>query len=83
MLPCYHGQLSERKLEGLSNTFLVRQSVVEEKFIVSKVDDRKKMSHYLVPTTSKAGDPMEDVRRLIAANNFGHPHLYHEASKDH
>ena len=66
-----------------SNTFLVRQSVVEEKFIVSKVDDRKKMSHYLVPTSSEAGDPMEDVRRLIAANNFGHPHLYHEASKDH
>ena len=85
MLPCYHGQLSgsgaERKLEGLSNTFLVRQSVVEEKFIVSKVDDRKKMSHYLVPTTSEAGDPMEDVRRLIAANNFGHPHLCHEGSK--
>ena len=82
MLPCYHGQLSgsgaERKLEGLSNTFLVRQSVVEEKFIVSKVDDRKKMSHYLVPTTSEAGDPMEDVRRLIAANNFGHPHLCQE-----
>ena len=24
------------------------------------------------PTTSEAGDPMEDVRRLIAANNFGH-----------
>ena len=81
MLPCYHGQLSgseaERKLEGLSNTFLVRQSVVEKKFIVSKVDDRKKISHYLVPTTSEAGDQMEDVRRLIATNSFGHPHLHH------
>ena len=85
MLPCYHGQLSgseaERKLEGLSNTFLVRQSVVEKKFIVSKVDDRKKISHYLVPTTSEAGDQMEDVRRLIATNSFGHPHLHHEGSK--
>ena len=65
MLPCYHGQLSgseaERKLEGLSNTFLVRQSVVEEKFIVSKVDDRKRMYNFGHPHLCHEGsETIED-----------------------
>ena len=44
-----------------SNTFLVRQSVVEEKFIVSKVDDRKRMYNFGHPHLCHEGsETIED-----------------------
>ena len=83
MLPCYHGQLcsddAERILEGLSNSFLVRQSVVNMKTIISAVNSKGKVSHWLVPSSNQDISD-QDIQRIVAANDFGHPVMCQEDS---
>ena len=83
MLPCYHGQLcsddAERILEGLSNSFLVRQSVVNMKTIISAVNSKGKVSHWLVPSSNQEISD-QDIQRIVAANDFGHPVMCQEDS---
>ena len=87
MLPCYHGQLcsadAERILEGLSNSFLVRQSVVNMKTIISAVKSKGKVSHWLVPSSKQdISDQLEDIQRMVDANDFGHPVVCQEDSSE-
>ena len=87
MLPCYHGQLcsadAERILEGLSNSFLVRQSVVNMKTIISAVNSKGKVSHWLVPSSKQdISDQLEDIQRMVDANDFGHPVVCQEDSSE-
>ena len=85
MLPCHHGQLcsadAERILEGLSNSFLVRQSVVNMKTIISAVNSKDKVSHWLVPSSNQEISD-QDIQTMVDANEFGHPVVCQEASSE-
>ena len=85
MLPCYHGQLcsadAERILEGLSNSFLVRQSVVNMKTIISAVNSKGKVSHWLVPSSNQEISD-QDIQTMVDANDFGHPVVCQEDSSE-